>query len=446
MKRPALRASIVVTSILACAAVVRAQTLRVLDIDAHYLADDQAGAVLDFDAASPSSSAATVLAAADAGAPFELVLGVAVSHVTGITYVSDPGVGVRLPRIHAVDCAGVVSLVAEGAPLARPSGLAFLPDGRLLIADPEADPSGLGPDDVGGLGHGAILVVDVASCAPPCMPALLSDGARHSFGGGVASSFQDPMDVVYDAVRERLYVVDMTVPGRFGGLLAVDPATGMVDLVSSPDWSAPFGVSVRSDGRPLVCDAGATPGTSSLWEIDPAQADPDANATLLSGGAQYAQLQDVTRDADGTIFAVDWGEYDDVSGTFIEPPALFRVDEGRPNPLTNGVLVNDSVELVTPIGITVVSDCAPPPGLAINRGVTSLETRLMRLQFLEVARRRPPWHACPDEIVTGAADGLRLAGEATPSAAASLRFYEHSDPVANLRIERDGSDLIVRAP
>jgi hypothetical protein len=398
------------------------------------------------DVTAPVDATPGVAAAADTGAPFEFITGLAVSPVTGITYVSDPGVDpASVPRIHAVDCAGTVSTVVAGGPLSEPGGLGFLPDGRLVITDLDADPSALGPDSSGGAGHGALFVVDVLNCTPPCTPSLLSDGTSHSFGGGFTSAFEDPFDVAYDAVTERLEVVDLQLPGGgLGSLLAVDPSTGKVDLVSAPGWEYPVGVAVRSNGHPLVCDAGLNAGTSSAWDVDPTIADPLTNATLLTGGAQYAQLEDVTRDASGQVYLVDWGEYDQGSGTFITPPAIWRVDESNPNPLRNGVLVNESVDLITPLAATPLPDCAPPQGLAINRRVTSLATPLMRLQFLDVACRQPPWLACPDQIVAGPADGMRLSGEAAASATPSLRLYEHSDPIATLRVERSGSDLVIR--
>jgi hypothetical protein len=247
-------------------------------------------------------------------------------------------------------------------------------------------------------------------------------------------------------VRDRLYVVDRHLAiGSGGCLLAVDSG-GKVDLVASPAWDAVYGVAVRSNGHPIACDAGLAPGESSVWEIDPAITDPSSSATLLSGGAQYAQVQDVTRDAGGQVFLVDWGEYDVVNEIFIVPPAIWRVDESNPDPLRNGVLVNRSADLITPLALTAVPDCAPPPGLAINRRVVPPGASLVRQQFLDVACLQPAWRLCAEQVVTGAADSMILPGEAAPSGTPSLHFYEHSDAIDTLRIARSGDDLVLRVP
>lgn len=331
--------------------------LLVLDQDAGLLTDTSAGALFNVDLEDSTSAAPFVETSAQFGAPFELVSGLAISPLDGRAYVADLGFDDTPPftpigRIIAVDGAtGQTEVIWAGLPLVQPFSVAFMPDGRLLIADPEADPSFLGNGPNCG-NYGAVFVIDTAACTAPCMPTLLSDGTIHAFPATVRSAFEEPLGIAYDAVRDRIYVADAcaSIHGHEGSLLWVNPTTGRVSLSSTTgNFQFVLGVAVRPNGVPLLVDAGVAAGDSAVWSIDVTSANPQTNATELSGGTQYSAIQSVVVDAADRVFLVDWGDYDSASNTYIAPPAIWRVDESISNSQTNGVLVNDSIEWLTPI-------------------------------------------------------------------------------------------------
>jgi sugar lactone lactonase YvrE len=340
--------------------------LLVLDIDAEPILDSgnqiiTAGALFNVDLGAATDAAPVVAASAPLGAPFKLVAGVALSPVDGHAYVADVGVDVGdLPKILSIGADGSVDTIWSGPPLVSPNGLDVMPDGRLLIADMEADPSGLGAAANCGVGHGAIFILDPAAC-PSCAPQLLADGSNHPFSPIFPSVFGDPIDVAYDPGSGLVYVADLCgSPLNYSGsVYTVDPADGRVALVSSmPEYVYLVGLALRPAAGGgtdvLVVDAGLDTDQSVVWKVDPSNPDPETNGTRLSFGTQYSQLQGITVDATGKIFVVDWGEYDDASQSFIEPPAVFSIDESIPTPTTNAVLVNDTTLFVTPIAACIV--------------------------------------------------------------------------------------------
>lgn len=335
------------------------ERLLVLDQDAHYVNDTNAGALLNFELAGGLDAAPFVEAAADLGAPFEFLSGLGISPHDGWAYATDlrevpPG---RILRMEG--STGVVEVLSDDPRLVRPFSLTFLADGRVVIADLDADPAGLGPDGNGLPGHGALWVLDPTDCdATGCRLDLLSDGTDHGPMPGVgATAFEDPAGVAYDPVRDVLYVADAFADplgqDYIGAVYSVDPVTGRVETVSSAfEFLALTGMAVRSDGTPLALDA--LRDDPVVFEIDPANTDPENNFTFLTRGTQYALLEDLAVDETDRLFVVDSGEWNDVTMSFDIPPGLFRVDEANTDPETNGVLVNESVELALPVGLAAV--------------------------------------------------------------------------------------------
>jgi hypothetical protein len=420
-----------------------ADDLIVVDVDAHAVSSDQAGALFAFDPAAPIDSAPIVLAAADGGAPFEFLGGLAISPLDGSAFAADWG-SLSPPVVHRVDCAtGAVTQAAADPRFVEPLGATFLPDGRLVIADWDADPSGLGPDSVGGLGHGAIFVVDVRSCIAGCAVTVLSDGRSHPFGPSIESAFEDPIAVQHDAIGNRLLVADLAAPPSLGwttSVYAVDLVTGAVSVVSNDtSFLGLRALGIETSGTILAVDGGNFAGDGSVWRIDPFLP-TDRNATLLSGGAQYSFVEDVDVDSAGRIFLIDSGDWN--GSSFDTPPGLFEIDTTNRNPSTNGVLVNQSIELVNPFAIAARQGaCIPAGRLAVNRSALR-NSASVRLQFVDGTCLRPPWSFCVDQVLDAALDGLVMAGEAAPARPESLRLYEHSDPVTTMKLRRVGSDLV----
>ena len=434
-------------SLAGIAGIAAADDLIVVDVDAHAVSSDQAGALFAFDPTAPIDAAPIIVAAADAGAPFEYIAGVAVSPLDGSAFTADWGT-VSAAVVHRVDCAtGAVTEAANDSRFIQPFALAFLPDGRLIVADWEADPSGLGPDSLGGIGHGAIFIVDVRSCTIGCPVALLSDGSNHPFGPSVVTAFEDPVGVQHDGMRNRILVADLGAPPSLGwttAIYAVDIVTGDVSVVSTdPSFQALISLGIEPDGTILAVDRGnfSGPGDAFVWEVDPLLP-VDANGGLLSGGSQYSYVEDIDVDLAGRIFLIDSGDWDPVSGSFIVPPGVFEIDPTIPNSNNNGVLINQSVEMVYPVAIaTRQGACVASGRLAVNRSAAR-NSAAVRLQFVDGTCLQPPWSFCVDQFIDGALDGLTLTGEGAPSSPNSVRLYEHSDPVTTMKLRRMGSDLV----
>jgi DNA-binding beta-propeller fold protein YncE len=428
------------------AARARSEQLLVVDDDAHLVRPDTGGALFVVDPRAPVDRAPAVLAAADAGAPFELTTGIAVSPLTGDVFVADWGMDAPAV-VHAVDCAtGTVTTALRDPGLERPLGMDLLPDGRLVVADWDADPLGLGPDGAGGLGHGAIFVTDPSCTAPPCGVTVLSDGSRHPFGAGVATAFSDPVDVAVDAAAGRVYVADRTATTPAGAgptsLFAVDLASGAVSLVASrAEWTGLMAVALRPDGRPVVIDADAF-DWSSAWLVDPAVADPAASASLLSRDPQLVDVWDLAVGAQGEMYLLDAGAYDRASGTFFVRPAAWRLDPLVADPTRNAVLVSRTTELARPVAAATTSGC---PAL--------VEATVARTSAAVTALRQPPcdrtpWGWCPAVLRSrGPLGTFTIPGAIGALPGDTVTFYEHGADVADLVVRRSGpTDLVVSRP
>jgi len=272
-----------------------------------------------------------------------------------------PGRAVVLDSFADPFALGHSGALLEADPLAGPDGnvtplssspllyeaqdLAFLPDGRMVVADRDADPSGLGEDPNLGNGHGAIFV----AAAEDAGISLLADGSNYPAGrpAGWASIFVDPQGLAVDLDGSILVAdrdsdpselgLDLSGFSGQGALFRVDPATGVVTLVSdgslsvdgaSPDGSSswfedPGDVAVSSDGRIFLLETFADPaglgGSGAIFEITPgtgelrlaavsALFDAPLGLTARPDGllAVSDQLADPTGDGSrGAVFLID---------------------------------------------------------------------------------------------------------------------------------------------
>src|SRR5687767_10743131 len=177
--------------------------LLVADRDAEVAADPYGGALFNVDLSASETTNPLIEAAFTTGARFEFLSGVALDPTTLKAYLSDLGLPPNVGAIHEVDGTGG-EVVLSNAALIEPWDLFVLPDGRLVVVDSESDPSTLGPDSLGGRGHGALFFVDRATGATT----LISDGRNHPTYPGVSATesiFEDPVSVAHDPVRNVLY-------------------------------------------------------------------------------------------------------------------------------------------------------------------------------------------------------------------------------------------------
>jgi hypothetical protein len=464
-----LRRLILTSAMIACALRASGEELLVLDRDAGLRSDSVAGSIFRIETTAPPSSVPVVVAQAP---PFALISGLAARPSDGRLAVTDLGwPSAAPPTAYDLDCGRAVQVADQGAPLVAPFAATFLGDGRLVVADVEADPAALGSGSNGA--HGAIYALDLDAC-PSCPPILVSDGTRHPFGPLVRTAFEDPMGIEWDPVSGLLYVVDPSSsagsPAPAGRLFSVDPATGFVRLVSVVAGHAVLvSVTVRDDGTPIVVDQGDRAGTSVIDKIDLSQTDPTRNARPIMTCATCGNFVDAAIGASGDLYVVDWGDYDAATETFRKPPAIWRMDPANPDPATNAVLVNDSLRFVTPTQLVAprracphesdcgngldddgdsLTDCADPdcafgapcPRLAIDRAMTSLDIALVDEQF---SCNDPAFTICYQDIALGDwGTGIVLPAEALPTGRSSLRFYEYSEPV-EIHVRRTGSALVV---
>jgi hypothetical protein len=344
-----------------------------------------AGAAIDVDFGFPPTQDTTVV-----GGPAEAMFlsQVAVAR-NRLTYLSDleadpshvgpdaggnPGPG----AVFSLDTSGSLAVVSDGT-LCGPSitncpasgvfvdpiGIAWN-EGRslLVIVDPDADPSGLGPDANGHAGHGAVLAIDPATGQVD----VVADGRDYPAGipGGAPSIFEDPIAIAF-GWDGSLFVLDQLAhPSGAdpGAVFGVDPLAGTVTLVSSdPALRGPRDLAVEPGGTILVLDRieraihridpGLPPGSNVVATLLPAGlVDPQGIVVTGSGGILVADgAADPFGDAGsvfhGALFSVDpvsgasvpvssTGDYEEPWGLdLLEPYALDGASPPRGAPGTS---------------------------------------------------------------------------------------------------------------
>lgn len=209
-------------------------------------------------------------------------------------------VGATPPGVIRVDkVTGVRTLIsnnttpAGGPDFSTPSGIAVESDGSILIADLSAFPQG----------NGGVIRVD------PVTGARTTLSRNGSPAGGPA--FNGPMDI---AVAEN---GDIYVANTFGNnIIKVDPATGARTLVSrnnnpagGPSFVWPWGMTIAPDGDILISDSSAFGGDGGIIRVDPATG---VRSTLSSntspvGGPSFDHPGDLIVDRCGHILVTDSG-------------------------------------------------------------------------------------------------------------------------------------------
>ena len=268
---------------------------------------------------------------------------------------------------------------------ADPSSVAFLSDGTLAVADPNA---------FGGTG--GLIRVD---------PGTGQESPLSSNQGSLGGFFADPTGVAVDSFG-RLIVADSNAGGGSGAVIRVDPASGQQTLLSSNAVSStdlftrPVGVTIERNGTILVADADSPAPTSAskgaIIAVDPSSgqqklvtnndtsnsalfssplgvavetpgtllvantsADSSQNGVILvnrSSGQQYALATDagfaaptgITIDLDGNALIADAEAFGGNGGVIRVNPAGGQRSTVSGNPNAPGALFED------PSGMTVI--------------------------------------------------------------------------------------------
>lgn len=268
------------------------------------------------------------------------------------------------------NCGGSIASCGAGGVFVDPVSIAAdLASGMLLVADPDADPSGLGVDALGHAGHGALLRVDPVTG----LVELVADGSNYPAGipGGAPSVFEDPVAVAVGRdgaiyVADQLARPDARVSAA-GAVFRVDPATGIVTLVAANDrFRGLRDVAVEPDGLLLVLDRLAG-GKGTLFRVSPA-GPPDGNIVAFLASSAWVEPAGVVADGMGRIHVLDTaadplvGAPDGYSG------AVFDVDAA----LTLATPLSSTPDYRAPWGLALLADeglsSAVPP--AADAGTT----------------------------------------------------------------------------
>jgi hypothetical protein len=215
-------------------------------------------------------------------------------------------------------------VLPPGAPMfSQPTGIAVAANGMILVADIGTAP----------LRNGAVIAVDPVTGAR----ATLSENGAPAGG----PRFDFPWELTV-AANGDIYVVD---PGDFvstGKIIRVDPVTGARTLVSKntsppggPDFVFPWGIAVDKLGNILVSDQAAFGGTGGIIRVDPVTGvrTTVSENTAPAGGPSFFSPGDLVVEDCGSILVTDTAS-----------EAVFRVNA------TTGVrtVVSDSA---TPVGL-----------------------------------------------------------------------------------------------
>jgi len=292
---------------------------------------------------------------------------------------ADPNSGLGHGAVFRVDPdSGDVSVLSDGQDylpglppstasiFVDPSGLAVDAIGSIFVADPDADPSGYGPDPNGFAGHGAIFFVIPGTGEVD----LIADGSNYPAGlpGGAPSVFVDPIAIA-PARDGTLLVLDIgadpLAAGAFGSIFRVEPFDGEVTLVSSDlQFAGPFDLAEELSGDIVVADWSADPFSrgdrGAIFRIDLTAVDPTANAAVLAADAATRNLGGITATDSGHIFAAD---------SLADPLALGRTGTvWSVDPVTGQLTVVSSTT-----GYLSLSDVEAVRSAALAPVITSLD-------------------------------------------------------------------------
>lgn len=291
------------------------------------------------------------------GSPFFTPRSVAVDRSPGregsvlVTDSGDAALGepARVLRVASSGCGDAgdppVELVAKGAGLVRPIGIAVADDGAIFVADASAD---------------TVFRID------PDTDPLDLDGN----GTGSVSPLAEPgsIDQAWDLQIQRAqpapyFVADASVPA----LLAVSPAVPSRTTVSA--------------GGALVAPATLEllPSAAGLLVADPTaraviQAALGGAQTIASQAGRLTAPTSASREAGGTYLVTDLGD------AAAEPPilpAVIRVDPGQPSPgnqtevSVGGMLVRPIAGAIDADGFLIVADAGD--------GTTANPARILRI-------------------------------------------------------------------
>lgn len=214
-------------------------------------------------------------------------------------YVSDGQAG-RIWRVHQ----GQPSVLAEG--LATPSGIAFAPDGRLVVAD---------------AGSSTIQAVNETGTLTKVAGV---EGVKGLADGDVASAmFNAPVAVavssagkifVADTYNDRIRVID---GGRIETLAG--GSRGFADgAAGSARFDTPCGIAIWQD-KVLVADTGnrrirVVEQDGSVWTL--AGTGDDDLKDGIAGQAQFVEPTGIAVDANGIVYVTDGNAVRQISGLF----------------------------------------------------------------------------------------------------------------------------------
>ncbi len=199
---------------------------------------------------------------------------------------------------------------ATGPAFVGPEGIALEPDGDILVGDYDA---------FAGIG-GGVIRIDPATGTRTAV----SENAAPTGG----PSFVDPSGLEPDFAG-RIVVADPSAFGGTGGVIRVDPATGVRTTVSEnsapaggPSFESPLDVAIEADGHILVVDVDAFGGTGGVIRVDPvtgARTTVSENASP-AGGPSFDNPLRLALEVDGDILVADEDAFGGTGGVIRVDP------------------------------------------------------------------------------------------------------------------------------
>ncbi len=258
---------------------------------------------------------------------------------TGAVIRVDPATGVRTTVSENSSPAG-------GASFSDPTGLELDSAGRIIVADFDA---------FGGTG--GVIRVD------PVTGVRTTVSENSSPAGG--PSFDDPADVAFEADGDIL-VVDGAAFGGTGGVIRVDPVTGVRTTVSEnsspaggPSFANPLGIVLEADGDMLVSDAQAFGGTGGVIRVDSVTgARSTVTSNALIAGPSLDDPFGIALDPSGQIVIADASAFGGGGGVLRVDPAT-----GARTTVSENAAPSGAPAFVDPLGVAVepASGSPPPP-------------------------------------------------------------------------------------